>query len=127
MGTCSSKKSNKNFSENLIIENSNDKYINCFKGQLYINSIKCKNVEIYLYEDYLYIKKNDYNLKISYYHILNWSFDKQKYIFRFSTKINNIINIYNIIIFDNQNNKNISDELLDIINAHIKHVKNIIE
>ena len=44
-------------SENLIKNNSNDKYYNCIKGDLYINNILNKNVLIYFYEDYLYIKK----------------------------------------------------------------------
>ena len=75
MGSCKSKKSKENISEDLIVERSNDKYINCVKGQLYIHGERCSNIEMYLYEDYLYIKRNRYNIKISYYDIRDWIYN----------------------------------------------------
>ncbi len=124
------KKSEEYLTSNLIIETSSDKYINYIKGQLYLNNKRCSNVDMYLYEDYLYIKRNHYGIKISYYDIDEWSYNEQQDIFTFSTKIKNKINMYSISIFENQSSKNISEELRDIIHdhiKHIKHVKNIVE
>ena len=125
MGGCVSKKTNENTLTDLITETSDDKYINHIKGQLHLNNKRCSNVDMYLYEDYLYIKRNKYSIKISYYDIDEWSYNKQQNIFTFSTKIMNKINMYSIIIFENQSSKNISEELLDIIRDHIKHVKHV--
>ena len=60
MGACVSKKTEDCLTSNLIIETSSDKYINYIKGQLYLNSERCRNVDIYLYEDYLHIKRYHY-------------------------------------------------------------------
>lgn len=127
MGTCVSKKTNKITLTNLITETSDDKYINHINGQLHLNNKRCSIVDIYLYEDYLYIKRHNNGIKISYYDIDEWGYNKQEDIFTFSTKIKNKINMYSIIIFENQSSKNISEELQDIIREHIKHVKNIVE
>ena len=125
MGSCKSKKSKENISEDLIVEGSNDKYINYVKGHLYIDSERCSNIEMYLYEDYLYIKRKKYNIKISYYDIRDWSYDSILYMFTFTVRKERKIITYSIDIYENKNGKNISEELGDIINEHIKHLKNI--
>lgn len=125
MGNCKSKKSKENISEDLIVERSNDKYINCVKGHLYINGERCSNIEMYLYEDYLYIKRYNYSIKISYYDIRDWSNDLTLDIFTFTVKKERKLITYSIDIYENENGKNISKELEDIIMEHIKHLKNV--
>lgn len=125
MGSCKSKKSKENISEDLIVERSNDKYINYVKGHLYINGERCSNIEMYLYEDYLYIKRKKYNIKISYYDIRDWSYDSILDMFTFTVRKERKIITYSIDIYENKNGKNISEELGDIIREHIKHLKNI--
>tara|TARA_Y100000746_G_C15350485_1_gene385694 strand:- start:13 stop:402 length:390 start_codon:yes stop_codon:yes gene_type:complete len=125
MGSCTSKKSKENVSEDLIVERSNDKYINCIKGHLYINGERCSNIEMYLYEDYLYIKRYNYSIKISYYDIRDWKYDVNLGMFTFTVKKKYKIITYSIDIYINENETNISDELGYIINEHIKHLKNI--
>lgn len=125
MGICTSKNLKENISEDLIVERSNDKYINCVKGHLYINSERCSNIEMYLYEDYLYIKRNTYSIKISYYDICDWSYDVKLYMFTFRVKKKYKIITYSIDIYINENGTNISVELGYIINEHLKHLKDI--
>ena len=125
MGNCKSKKTKENISEDLIVERSNDKYINCVKGHLYINGERCSNIEMYLYEDYLYIKRYKYSIKISYYDIRDWSNDLTLDIFTFTVKKERKLITYSIDIYENENGKNISKELEDIIMEHIKHLKNV--
>ena len=125
MGSCTSKKSKENISEDLIVERSNDKYINCIKGHLYINGERCSNIEMYLYEDYLYIKRNRYSIKISYYDIRDWSYNIKTDMITLRVKKERKIIIYSIYIYKNENETNISKELGYIINEHIQHLKNI--
>lgn len=125
MGSCKSKTSKENVSEDLIVERSDDKYINCIKGHLYINAERCSNIEMYLYEDYLYIKRNRYSINISYYDIRDWSYDSTLDIFTFTVKNKRKLIMYSIDIYENENGKNISKELGYIIMEHIKHLKNI--
>lgn len=105
MGYCISKnliKDNSNItsinSENLIKDNSNDKYYNCIEGNLYINNSLYKNVLVYFYEDYLYIKNHNLDEKISYYIITSWAYNEKKNIFIFYKKKDKEIETYNINI-----------------------------
>ena len=123
MGSCKSK-AKENISEDLIIEGVMIKYKLC-KRHLYIDGERCSNIEMYLYEDYLYIKRKKYNIKISYYDIRDWSYDSVLDMFTFTVRKERKIITYSIDIYENKNGKNISEELADIINEHIKHLKNI--
>ena len=112
--------------ENLLIENSDDKYINYIEGILYINKILKEYILIYFYEDYLYIKGDNIDNKVSYYLIKYWEHNMKRNIFTFYKKNNNnLLDKYTIYIDKMNNENNISEELLDIIKNHIDYKKNL--
>ena len=52
-------------------------------------------------------------------------YDVKLDIFTFTVKKESKIIRYSIDVYENENGKNISEELRDIINEHIKYLKNI--
>ena len=75
MGSCISKKNNYPYLSELkdnseLIDNSktsNDKIYFIINGRLHINNEKYYYTKIYFYEDYLYIKNDNFQEEISYY------------------------------------------------------------
>ena len=126
MGACTSKdKKNDNLNK-LIKEKSDDEYLNRIEGILYINENNKNNVIIYFYEDYLYIKNNNFEYNISYYKIKSWKYDEERDIFIFNEIIeNNKLDIYYIYINNIEYKVNISDHLKYIIYDHMYYVKDL--